>query len=102
MTVRNSTVFLAGMGTLLVLFAVLGDVLHANGVRLDGDAALALQVHRVEHLLLALHFARRERSRQLQQAIGERALPMIDMGDDGEIADVLAIHRRMRILPLNP
>ena len=54
-------------------------------MRLDGDAALALQVHRVQHL--RLHLARRQRAGELQQTVGERALPMVDMGDDREISD---------------
>ena len=45
----------------LVGFAVLRLVHHADGVGLDGDAALALEVHRVEHL--GLHLARRSASR---------------------------------------
>ena len=75
----------------LIFLAVVRDVLHAHRVRLDGDAALALQVHGVEHLLL--HLARRERSRELEQTVGQRALAVVDVGDDGEIADVRAIHR---------
>lgn len=35
----------------LVGLAVIGLVEHANGLRLDGDATLALDIHRVEHLL---------------------------------------------------
>jgi hypothetical protein len=35
--------------------AILGLVDQADGLRLDGDAALALDIHRIEHLLL--HFA---------------------------------------------
>ena len=69
------------------MFAVLRRVHHADGVRLDGDAALALQVHRVEHL--RLHLARGQRAGQLQQAVGERGFAMIDVRDDREIADVL-------------
>ncbi len=75
----------------LVQLAVARGVMHAHGVRLDGDAALPLQVHGVEHL--RLHLARRQRSRQLQQPVRQRALPMIDMGDDGKVADVLNVHR---------
>ncbi len=69
----------------LVGLAVLRRIHHAHGVRLDGDAALALQVHRIQHL--RLHLARRQRAGQLQQTVGKRALPMIDMGDDREISD---------------
>ena len=70
----------------LVSFAVLRGVHHADGVGLDGDAALALEVHGVEHL--GLHLARGERSGQLQQAVGQRGFAVVDMRDDREIADV--------------
>ena len=64
----------------LVGLAVARRVHHPHRVRLDGDAALALQVHGVEHLVL--HLARRQRAGQLQQPVGERAFPMIDMGNN--------------------
>ena len=69
----------------LINLAILRRIHHANRMRLDGDPALALQVHRIQHL--GLHLARRQRAGKLQQAVGERALPMIDMGDDREISD---------------
>ncbi len=72
-----------------VILAVLGAVVQAHGLRLDGDAALALDVHRVEHLLLARHFARVEPAGELDQPVGERRFSMVDMGDDGEIANIL-------------
>ena len=52
---------------------------------LDGDAALLLQFHSVQQL--AAHIARRNRPRQLQNAVCQGGLSMIDMGDDGEISD---------------
>ena len=66
-----------------VLDAVLGPVEHGDGVGLDGDAALALEVHRVEELVLG--FALRDGAGELQQAVRERGLPVIDVGDDTEI-----------------
>ena len=69
-----------------IVLAVLGAVVQADGLRLDGDAALALDIHRIEHLLL--HLARFEPAGGLDQPVGERRLAMVDMGDDGEIADV--------------
>ena len=74
----------------LVGLAVLRGVHHADGVRLDGDAALAFQVHGIEHL--GLHFARGERSGELQQAVGQRGFAVVDVRDNREIADVLGIH----------
>jgi hypothetical protein len=59
---------------------------QAHGVGLDGDAALALDIHRIEHLLL--HLALLERAGHLDEPVGERRFAVVDMGDDGEVADV--------------
>ena len=69
----------------LVGLAILRRIHHAHRMGLDGDAAFPLQVHRIQHL--GLHLARRQRAGQLQQTVGQRAFPMVDMGDDGEIAN---------------
>ena len=63
---------------------------HPNRLRLDRDAALALELHRVEHLVA--HLARRDRVGQLEDAIGERRLAMVDVRDDREVADVRLVH----------
>jgi hypothetical protein len=59
---------------------------EAHGLRLDGDAALLLDVHIVEHL--GAHLARGEAAGMLDQAIRQRRLAMVDMRDDREVADV--------------
>ena len=71
----------------VVLLAVGGDVLERGGLRLDRDAALALEVHRVQHL--RLHFAVGQAAAALDQAIRQRRLAMVDVRDDGKVADVL-------------
>ena len=64
-------------------------------MRLDGDPALALQVHGVEELLL--HLARLEGAGELEQAVGQRGLAVVDVRDDGEVADeALFQHVRSR------
>ena len=65
-------------------------VTHAHGLSLDRDSALALDVHGVENLVA--HLALRESSRNLDEAVGERAFAVIDMGDDGEISDIPGAH----------
>src|SRR6185503_19181408 len=65
--------------------AVLGLVVEAHGLRLDGDAALALDVHRVEDLLL--HLPVGNIAAQLDEPVGEGRLAVVDMGDDREVAD---------------
>ena len=69
----------------LIGLAVLGLVIKAHGLRLDGDAALLLDVHVVEHLLG--HFTLGKAAGVLDQTIRQRRLAVVDMGDDGEIAD---------------
>ncbi len=58
-------------------------VMHGDGMGLDGDPALALEVHGVEELVLLL--ALRDGLGELQETIRERGLPVIDVGDDGEV-----------------
>ena len=62
----------------------------AHGLRLDRDPALALELHRVEQLLL--HVAVRDRVCHLEDAIGERRLAMVDVRDDREVADFCLVH----------
>ena len=71
----------------LIGFAVARDVVEPHRLRLDGNAALTLDVHRVEHLLL--HLARGKAAADLDQPVGKRRLAMVDMRDDGKIADML-------------
>ena len=70
----------------LVGLAVVGRVAHAHGLALDGDAALALDVHGIEQL--GLHVALGHGARQLQDAVRERGLAVVDVGDDREVADM--------------
>ena len=56
-------------------------------LRLDGDPALLLDLHIVEHLP-PRHFALGEAAGPLDQPVGKRRLAMVDMGDDAEIADI--------------
>ena len=74
----------------LIGVAVAGVVHHAHGVRLDGDAALALEIHRVEDL--RLHLPRGQRAGELQQPVGERGFAVVDVRDDREIADKSGVH----------
>src|SRR5437762_667497 len=80
----------------LVLLAVERDVRHAHGVELDGDASLALEVECVENL--GLHFALLQHASGLDQAIGERGFPVIDVRDDAEVANVIELQVGSRIV----
>ncbi len=77
----------------LVVEPVRGPVVERDGLRLDRDAALALEVHRVEHLFL--HLARLETAAGLDQAVGQRRLAVVDVRNDREIAYLL-LHRGKR------
>ncbi len=63
------------------------EVIHLDGVALDGNALLPLQVHVVQYLVF--HFPVAERAGQLQQPVRQCGLPMVDMCDDAKIADIL-------------
>ena len=61
----------------LIVLAIGRPIVHADGLGLDGDALLALEIHGVEHL--GHHVALGERTRTFEEPIGERRLAMIDM-----------------------
>ncbi len=61
---------------------------------LDRDPALAFELHRIEHLLA--HVALGDRARQLEDAIRERRLPVVDVRDDREVAKAVLLHRKRR------
>ena len=71
----------------LVADAVFGGVVERDALRLDGDAAFTLQVHGVEHL--RLHLALLEAAAHLDEAVRQGGLAVVDVGDDGEIANIL-------------
>jgi len=73
-----------------VSIAIFREVVQANAFCLDGDAALALEVHGIEHLLV--HFALRKRTGHFEQTVRERGLAMIDVRDDTKIAYELRVH----------
>ena len=75
--------------------AVGGVVVEPHRARLDGDPLLALEVHRVEHL--RLHEPLVDRVRHLQQPIGERRLPMVDVRDDAEVTNALRGNHRAEV-----
>ncbi len=75
-----------------IVLAVPRLVVQPDGLRLDRDAALALDIHGIEHLVaeVALIHA----AGQLDQPIGQRRLAMVDMGDDREVADMRKVSHR--------
>src|SRR5690625_1705 len=73
----------------LVRFAVAGFVMQSNAVGFDGNAPLALQIHRVEHLLA--HLPITQPTTKTDEPIGDSGFTVVDMGDNGKIANVAKI-----------
>src|SRR5690606_21597437 len=74
----------------LIGLPVRGLIGEADGLGLDGDAALALDIHVIKHLLA--HLALGQPTGRLDQPVGERGLPMIDVSDNGKIANTSEIN----------
>ena len=69
-----------------VFLAIFRHVAHGHGVHLDRDPALALEVHRIEQLVLLLSLG--NGARHFEQAIGQCGLTVVDVGDDAKVARV--------------
>ena len=86
------------------VFLPVQGIVHLDRLALDGDPPLPLQVHVVQ--VLGLHVAVGDGAGHLQQAVGQRALAVVDVGDDAEIADVVHgtfLKRRAKVCrPIGP
>ena len=69
---------------------------HAYGVGLDGNAALPFQVHVVQQLVR--HFVLGNGLGQFDKAVGQGGFPVVDMGDNAEISDVIVLRHREFLL----
>ena len=69
----------------LVGIAVCRTVVESDALRLDGNSALALDVHGVQHLLF--HFPGAQTTTDLDKPVGKCRLAVVYMGDDGKITD---------------
>ena len=71
--------------------AVFRLIIEVDGPGFDGDAPLALQVHIVQELVL--HLPLGHGVAQLQQAVRQGGFAVVNVSDDGKIADVgLIVH----------
>ena len=61
-------------------------VVQTDGAGLDGDAALALELHVVEQTVF--HFTLINRVAVFQQTVGKRGLTVVNVGNDGEISNI--------------
>ncbi len=67
---------------------------------LDGDATLTLEIHGVEILLA--HEARVDGMGQLENPVGQGRLAVVDVADNGEIADEVGAEHGTRSVPAQP
>jgi hypothetical protein len=67
-------------------------------VSFDGDASLTLQVHGVKNLVG--HLALGKRPGELEQAVGQRRLAMIDVGDDREVPNEASLGHETIVSPV--
>ena len=67
-----------------VVLSIVGPVVHPHRLRLDGDHALALEIHLVEELIAS--FALRQSVGGIEQAIRQRTLAVVDVGHDAEVS----------------
>ena len=81
----SSTKIVWGLVIALALLAVIAFVLHRYGAGFNRNAALAFDIHIVQELLLKLPF--RNHAGAQQHAIGKSTLTVIDVRNDGKIAN---------------
>ncbi len=60
---------------------------HPYGTKLDGNSSFLFDIHSVEHLSVR-HISMLDSSRDLEESVSKGRFPVIDMGDNAEIADV--------------
>ena len=73
--------------------AIFSRVVETNGLRLDGDPALPLQIHLVQELILLFPIG--QGPGKFEKAVGQGRFAVIDVGDDGKISYVLYDHRSL-------
>ena len=76
----------------LIGLSILGPILQGDALGLDGNPALALEIHRIEHL--RGHFTFRETAAVLYKAIGKRRFTMVDMRDYRKVSYVTELSQR--------
>ena len=62
-----------------------------HGVRLDGDAAFAFQIHIIEELIF--HIAQGDRLCLFEDAVGQCTFAVVDVGNNAEIPYFVAGYR---------
>lgn len=70
-----------------ISLAIFCGIFQAHGLRLDGNAPFALNIHIVENLLG--HLALSEAATMLNQTVSKRGFAMVNMGNNRKIADFI-------------
>ena len=78
----------------LIALTIIGILIERDASGLDGNAALALDNSGVKKLIIHLPFF--QPPTVLNETIGKRRFTMIDMGNDGKIADKAYIRHEKR------
>lgn len=81
----------------LIGFAILRSVGQRDALRLDGNTAFALYIHRIENL--SGHFTLSQPSTDLNEAVCNSRFAVVNMGNNGKISDVTEIGQGS-LLPL--
>ena len=68
------------------IFFAFVQIIHLDGVALDGNTALPFQIHVIKKL--GLHLTVSNRFGKLQQAVGQRTFAVVNMSNNAEIANV--------------
>ena len=72
-----------------ICLAVLRHIINAHSVGLNSDAALALDIHAIQHLRLHVPFG--DGVCLLDQTVSKGGFTVVNMGHDREIADVFQV-----------
>src|SRR6185369_4755953 len=71
-------------------------IIEPYGLGLDGNTPLPLQIHLVKELVLLIPVG--NRSGILKKAVSQGRFAVVDVSDDGEVADFADFHEFLRIL----
>ncbi len=73
----------------LVCLSIIRLVMQRDAVGLDGNTTLTLEIHRIQHL--SGHFSLGQATAHLDEPVRQCGLAVINVGDDGEIADMTQV-----------
>ena len=79
----------------LIRLTVPCGVVQGDALCLNSDATFALNIHGVQNLLL--HFAIREAAAYLNKTVRQSRFAVVDVGNDGEVANVVQLAHRIII-----